>query len=443
MQKVKLRKVKLVAAALVLSALSLTLGCTKREAQAPREALHLDLEMSAAEILQAVENQTGSAKNPNELDQTVADNGRAELKEVLDSGARLYSWLELLNSKRTDGTKLSFTSKETQAAYPIDAVRPYNIAIIKAQYADRLAVSPASLKAILLSADPLPETLPTDEATFIKWGHEISASYDIAVRWVSLIGDIQYYKRNQANDLRGYYFLSRMADRDAKLKDFAAQPAASQASIREWLTQICMNNQDWSDINRQRCVDEVAAAVTANSLVDYYAKDAPGSAELWASYFDIRSYYMRSDLTWTAAEPNVLHYPFLQPTTAPIQSYLKDNVEDEFKTSTWHLAIDYQTVEKPGLSHFEFAAGENAHAVPAKSLIVMDANQPISEYDSQWTIRHEFGHLLGFPDCYVEFYDESIQAMVNYQLDTTNLMCSRRGKFQDQHFDRLKTAYLK
>ena len=56
---------------------------------------------------------------------------------------------------------------------------------------------------------------------------------------------------------------------------------------------------------------------------------------------------------------------------------------------------------------------------------------------SQWTIRHEYGHVLGLPDCYIEFYDEDLGLMIHYQLDVTNLMSSRRGKLQQKQFDQL------
>ena len=75
--------------------------------------------------------------------------------------------------------------------------------------------------------------------------------------------------------------------------------------------------------------------------------------------------------------------------------------------------------------------------------IVMDSNQPIEEYESQWTIRHEFGHVLGLPDCYHEFYDTNLEAYVNYQLDVTDLMCSRAGNMKERIYTELKKAYGK
>lgn len=73
----------------------------------------------------------------------------------------------------------------------------------------------------------------------------------------------------------------------------------------------------------------------------------------------------------------------------------------------------------------------------------MDSNQPIEEYDSQWTIRHEFGHVLGLPDCYHEFYDTTQEAYVNYQFDVTDLMCSRAGNMNERIYLELKKAYQK
>ena len=43
-------------------------------------------------------------------------------------------------------------------------------------------------------------------------------------------------------------------------------------------------------------------------------------------------------------------------------------------------------------------------------------------------LSHEFGHILGFNDCYAEFMDEAGQ-LVYYELNGHNLMCSLNGKF--------------
>jgi bacillopeptidase F (M6 metalloprotease family) len=73
----------------------------------------------------------------------------------------------------------------------------------------------------------------------------------------------------------------------------------------------------------------------------------------------------------------------------------------------------------------------------------MDANQSIEEDDSKLVIRHEFGHILGFPDCYHEFYDTELDGFVNYQLDTTDIMCSGTGAMTERMYKELKRVYFK
>ena len=95
------------------------------------------------------------------------------------------------------------------------------------------------------------------------------------------------------------------------------------------------------------------------------------------------------------------------------------------------------------MTHVVFQAGATPHVNGiAGSEITMDGNRNMAEYSSRWTIRHEYGHVLGFPDCYVEFFDVGAGVMVNYQLDITNLMCSRKGKLQERHYLELRNAYF-
>lgn len=73
--------------------------------------------------------------------------------------------------------------------------------------------------------------------------------------------------------------------------------------------------------------------------------------------------------------------------------------------------------------------------------IVMNSNSSLDDWDTQWTIRHEFGHVLGLPDCYVEFYEEEKNLITNYQIDVEDLMCSRRGVMNQRIVDELRSNY--
>jgi hypothetical protein len=56
-------------------------------------------------------------------------------------------------------------------------------------------------------------------------------------------------------------------------------------------------------------------------------------------------------------------------------------------------------------------------------------------------IAHEFGHVLGFPDCYIEFFDDSKKELVYYEIlqKNINLMCSLRREaiIPDNYFIQL------
>lgn len=54
---------------------------------------------------------------------------------------------------------------------------------------------------------------------------------------------------------------------------------------------------------------------------------------------------------------------------------------------------------------------------------------------------HEFGHNLGFPDCYIEYFDTTKNALIYYELspESRNIMCSLKAGFQveDQYIDQI------
>ncbi len=53
-------------------------------------------------------------------------------------------------------------------------------------------------------------------------------------------------------------------------------------------------------------------------------------------------------------------------------------------------------------------------------------------------LAHEIGHVFGFKDCYVEFFDCPLQELIYYEIDNQDLMCSLAGNVLEKHFIKLK-----
>ena len=60
----------------------------------------------------------------------------------------------------------------------------------------------------------------------------------------------------------------------------------------------------------------------------------------------------------------------------------------------------------------------------------------------QKVLAHEFGHVLGFPDCYIEFFEEKDKELVYYEYSNsdTNIMCSLKNgvKGPDDYMKQLR-----
>jgi len=179
-------------------------------------------------------------------------------------------------------------------------------------------------------------------------------------------------------------------------------------------------------------------AIKNRQVLAYHQQYVAAAAQMYNELFELQN--PRPEVVWNNKHPDVMAMPFSLPDRQDVQEWFKTNVEDEYHLNDWSLQINYSKLGN--LARIVFTPGTTPHVNGlGGDTIYMDANRALQEYEVTWTIRHEFGHVLGFPDCYVEFYDTKHDVMVNYQVDITNLMCSRRGHLQPKHYEQLKKYY--
>ncbi len=383
---------------------------------------HMDLEMTSAEY--------------EALLKTIPKSRFEEpsVEQAIKLGQRLSAWIAKVNTGRSAETAIRLTSAATRRGIPIDKPNMYNPAIIKKTQEEVLADMPASMREVILGSAEIPGTISLDDETFIKHARLLDRNYQSAARFKSLSPYQSAYIQRAAEDVRGYYYLTTSKITAHELRDTSLISDEKVKPIKDALVGICKNSSIWGG-----CVGIVEKAWTDNKLGDHYKKYYPAAAKLWKGFFEVPRSGTRRDVSWSE---NTMTVPFNTPAIPKFIPYLQNNIEDEFRWNGWSMKINFGTFSNGPELVFEPGVVPHVNGLGGNT-ITMDSNQPIEEYESQWTIRHEFGHVIGLPDCYHEFYDTELKAFVNYQLDITDLMCSRAGNMNERIFLELKKAYQK
>ncbi len=388
--------------------------------------VHLEMDMTSAEY---------SALTIG-LEETEAND---PLTAILAFGKRNLQWLEFVNAAR-DANKLELSTAATQVGYPIDQPTFSNREIVSRDWNAFVLTLPQVVKDVVIDGKDFTSDLGglTDDQ-FLAAIRPLDKLYQRASRWLLQEPYLEYYTSAAADDIRGYYYLQREADLEAKLGNWSALGDADKARLTSLLVGQCRNSQKEED----ECKTELTASPDQDGgVLAFHRRYVDAAATHFNAYFQIQG--VRADVTWTSENENLLSIPFKNPQRDDVLVWLRDNIQDEWKWQGWELKLDFQDEGDENMTHVVFEAGATPHVNGiAGSEITMDGNRSIAEYSSRWTIRHEYGHVLGFPDCYLEFYDKSVNQMVQYQLDITNLMCSRRGHLQQSHFDEMKRIYYR
>lgn len=387
--------------------------------------VHLDLEMTSEEYREIL------GKMPSTQKSLTAD--LPAITEALRIGDRLSKWIALVNTNRSPQNAIRLTSPETRRGIPIDKPNVYSPKTIELETRLIMNEIPGHMKGVLLGNGNLPLSLGMDDNTFIKHARRIDRNYQSAARFKSIDQYRSEYIRAANKDVRGFYYLQTNNITADQLKDTDMIPAEQLGSIKEALVQICMNGTG----RLSKCKKDVHKAASQNKLDEIYNRYIKAAQSIWNGFFKIPSFARRHDLIWKGQVATV---PFNTPKIEKFIPYLKNNIEEEFQWKGWALKIAFGNFPNGPVLIFRPGVVPHVNGLGGNE-IVMDSNQPIEEYESQWTIRHEFGHVIGLPDCYHEFYDVQTDTYVNYQLDITDLMCSRAGNMNERIYLELKNAY--
>jgi hypothetical protein len=394
---------------------------------------HLPLEMSTAEYQQLLR------QHWFKLGDGATKANSPEIQTAIDGGEVLFKWLKRLNAIRPADDQIRLSSGTVRGGgIPIDKPSKYGPKTIIEKLNKIQTEMPKAMLTIIYGGMTMTDLIPASIAKedFIKHGRSANYLYQTAVRWTTAIEPwLDYYKRNKKRDVRGLFHLKKMSDLDGTLNDYFVLSNELKAELKNHLTGLCMN----AGLSLSKCERAFNKAAQTAKVREFKNKYWSRGQATWDTFYNISK--ARTDVSWSKKTPHLMSAPFRNPNNPRIANWLKENIEAEFKTDTWNFELNFEQ-GAPGMAYLEFKPNVTPH-VSGGNVVVMDANSPIEEFSVKWTIRHEYGHILRMPDCYVEFYDEKEEVAVNYQLDVTDLMCSRAGDMNDRIYNELKRVYYK
>lgn len=382
---------------------------------------HMDLEMSGEELRVL-------------LAKSRIGTGRAGVLHVLDpivqAGERNLEWLSYINQHREN--PISLYKKGELTGIPIDEARRYSRVSIVRDFEDLKGSLPGEMTKVIFEGDDFSSEPPFEVEEYRVWAQKLDRSYQIAVRWLLLEPYLGWLAQKKKKDIRGYYFLSQIENREDYLKNYGQLSEDEKRKVKEWILSLCYiePRQSW-----ESCIREFERSEThLNEMVRRYW---PMAQTTYRSFFDIPSRVKNSSTS--RLDDSSLRTRFIRPQTEREALFLKKNIEEEWQKDFVQLYVEF--VDDSGV-RVSWVPGVTPHVNGLGSNeVVMDANSSLDDWDTQWTIRHEFGHVLGFPDCYLEFYDPENREIVSYQIDVNDLMCSRKGVYQPRLTTELLRVY--
>jgi hypothetical protein len=359
----------------------------------------------------------------------------AHRKQILTFGKRALDWVKIINSNRPPANSIQLASHDNSPGMPFDHPLLMNTNLLWERYNKIIATKSSTIEILLDGNIDLPASIYISDDEFIKIIRPISSLLSHTIRWSEQLNSLDWYSANKMYDVRGFLYFNTQNNLPEILKNYSNSNSTLQNELKWNLINLCQS----SELSKPDCENEFNSKLKYNDLFSMYQNHLKDAQSFYNLFFRVSN--PRKDITLNKETMTLTSS--IEKSDPLVQNWLTENIESEWKNNNFKLILNFiDANSSASLPRLEFKPGVTANVNEVGgNIITLDANYSMSDYSSRWTIRHEYGHVLGIVDCYLEFYDFEINAMVYYEMDINNIMCSRHGSFNQLLADKLIHAY--
>lgn len=369
------------------------------------------------------------------------------LDEIIRIGARALDWVDLVQRDVPVKDREQIWRRADRVGREATPEKPmyYNEQIIVSAFEKIMQEAPTVVAQVLQSTQPLPAQIPMGMgmSDFMKTMRQVHVLYSRTSRWL-VLSEYRHLLTQGPRDFRGWLMVRAQKD-----------------ALFEQVSRWAALNQDV----RSRFVSLVAQACpltrrsSVNNCMNYYGSSIrnPNAGTVLKSWLE--EVLIVGGRAYTAKfgvqVPHIgvskhNHGNFKEivlPTyriEADIFSWIRDRLKEAwFWKDAVGVDMEFNSGNVPGAVTVVWQKGAlpNVNTIGG-DIITMDDNIPRWLEVTQIVMRHELGHVLGFPDCYTEFYDTSLNAFTYYVLDADDGMCALSGLMRERHRDALLKGYF-
>lgn len=265
-------------------------------------------------------------------------------------------------------------------------------------------------------------------------GKEINSLRDKLNRWKAAQCSLYFLEQKSKNDVRTYMNLKENSCEisssegclERQLVNYKKLPLATQRSLKKSLMSLCLEQ-----FMAPLCEADFAQSLREKNLLKF--------SKFYLEAFKKR----RVDKLFSIAYPRkfkcekkesgkvIIKIPFYL-SNSQVSSFsggakgIFNFIENKWKNSNVEIKlINAPKFVQNKTLNIQFT-NLGVSTVDERRPKTMNIDRRLTGYRLAQTISHEFGHVLGFPDCYIQFFDRKSSELVYYELDhgRQNIMCS-------------------